>query len=104
MDALWVGALESPKMSFGRGPVGTPVGVGLSTVGVFAGREGSVGKRHRESGGRTLRANRVALSMGETCDCAAEHLQVRVVESRPPRPRQRVPREIDAPVPVEASR
>jgi hypothetical protein len=51
-----------------------------------------------------VRANRVALDTADTCDCAAEHLQIRVVESPPERSPRRLPREIDAPVPVEASR
>ena len=51
-----------------------------------------------------VRANRVALDTADTCDCAAEHLQIRVVESQPERSPRRLPREIEVPVPVEASR
>jgi len=51
-----------------------------------------------------VRANRVALSVADTCDCAAERLRIRVVESRRGRPRLRPPGELDAPVLEEAPR
>src|SRR6266508_5774530 len=50
-----------------------------------------------------VRANRVALSVADTCDCAAEHLRIRVVESRPAT-LPRLGREIETPALVEASR
>ena len=50
-----------------------------------------------------VRSNRVALSVADTCDCAAEHLRIRVIESRPAT-LPRLGREIETPALVEASR
>jgi hypothetical protein len=48
-----------------------------------------------------VRSNRVALSVADTCDCAAAHLRIRVVASRPAA-LPRLGRSIETPALVEA--
>lgn len=50
-----------------------------------------------------VRANRVALSLAEACDCAREHWRIRVVESRLATPAW-LGQETEAPALVETSR